>query len=60
MVMVIKLNGKIRVCIDFCDLNCVFFLKIVKEVLVKMFGVKIFSNQMLYLDVGRFNQMLRV
>lgn len=44
MVMVIKLNGKIRVCIDFCDLNCVFFLKIVKEVLVKMFGVKIFSN----------------
>lgn len=47
MVIVIKLNGKIRICIDLRDLNKVicceyYFFKIVEEVILQMLNVKIF------------------
>lgn len=49
MVIVIKVNGKVRICIDFRDLNRVilreyFLLKIIEDFIVEIDGVIVFMK----------------
>lgn len=49
IVCVEKLNGKLRICFDLCDLNkvikCEYYqLFMIEEIIIRLVGVKIFSK----------------